>query len=29
MFPPFCDFLLGAALFLLMMLFVGTCGGAL
>ncbi len=29
MIPPFCDFLLGAALYLLMMLFVGTCGGAL
>lgn len=29
MIPPFCDYLLRAALYLLMMLFVGTCGGAL
>ena len=29
MIPHFSDLLLGAALFLLMMLFVGTCGGAL
>jgi hypothetical protein len=29
MIPAFCDYLLGAALYLLMMLFVGTCGGAL
>ena len=28
MIPLFCDHLLGAALYLLMMLFVGTCGGA-
>jgi hypothetical protein len=29
MIPPFSDYLLGTALYLLMMLFVGTCGGVL
>lgn len=29
MIPPFSDYLLGTALYLLMMLLVGTCGGVL
>lgn len=29
MMPTFCDYLLEAALYVSMMLFVGTCGGVL
>jgi hypothetical protein len=29
MIPPFCGYLTSATLYLLMMLFVGTCGGSL